>query len=222
MWIARLKIKHDCVIGNRCRKFGVTTTGTPFSVYERDGVTYSPQVQTLHGPAEQISLFIEDLQKDPAVRNLETEGNTVFFLEVRKEEKVTASIFSRLGPQIIFVKPVFVDTKGYEYWEIATWQKALLSEFIAGVKREVSKDVEIKRMEETKLTDIYFSRLMPKLSEHQKRAITLAFEHGYYQWPKQTGFGELAKLMKVSVPTFREHLKRAEQKLMPDLLHLLE
>lgn len=39
MWVTRLKIKHDCIIGNRCRAFGVTTTGTPFSVYVKDGIT---------------------------------------------------------------------------------------------------------------------------------------------------------------------------------------
>ena len=66
--------------------------------------------------------------------------------------------------------------------------------------------------------DIYFSRLMPKLTDKQKRAVTLAWEYGYYRWPKKTDFGKLAKLMKVSVPTYREHLKKAEQKLMPDLM----
>jgi predicted DNA binding protein len=50
------------------------------------------------------------------------------------------------------------------------------------------------------------------------KAFELAIENGYYSWPKGTDFIELAKKMKVSVPTFREHLKRAESKLIPDLI----
>ena len=218
MWITKLKIKHDCIIGNRCRKFHVTTTGTPFSVYVKKGVTYSPQLHTVEGNENNVEEFIADLRKDKKVSNIEVEGNTIFLIEVQKRHKVTASIFSTLGPKIIFVKPVFVDTEGYEYWEVASWNKAILMEFISGIKGEVTKGLQVLKMEQTKLKDIYFSRLMPNLTNNQKKAISLAFEHGYYEWPKKTDFGRLANLMKVSVPTYREHLKRAEEKLMPDLI----
>ncbi len=218
MWVTRLKIKHDCIIGNRCKKFGVVTTGTPFSVYVKDSITYSPQLHTIDGDTENIKLFIEDLKKEKKISNLEVEGNTIFLIEIQKRKKVTASIFATLGPKIIFVKPVFVDREGYEYWEVASWKRSILTDFIVGIKKEVSKNVEVLKIEQTKLTDIYFSHLMPKLTKNQKRAITLAFEKGYYVWPKRTDLGELAKIMMVSVPTFREHLKRAEEKLMPDLV----
>lgn len=222
MWITRLKIKHDCIIGNRCEKFGITTLGTPFSVYMVNGVTYSPQLHTIEGDPRKIKLFIEDLKKDKKISNLEIEGNKVFLIEIQKKKKVTASILSRLSPKIIFVKPVFVDKKGYEYWEIASWKKSILTDFINGIIKEVSKDVEILKIGQTKLTDVYFSKLMPNLSENQKRAIELAFEKGYYKWPKKTDFGKLSKIMKISVSTFREHLKKAEEKLMPDLLMLID
>jgi len=222
MWITKLKIKHDCIIGNRCREFGVTTTGTPFSVYVKDGITYSPQVHKVEGESENVKEFIKNLKKDKKVQNFDVEGDVIFLVEVQKKQKVTASIFSTLGPQIIFVKPVFVDKQGYEYWEVASWKKKILTDFIDGIFKEVTKDVEILKLGETKLTDIYFSRLMPKLTESQKKAVNLAFEKGYYEWPKKTDFGKLSKLMKVSVPTFREHLKRAEEKLMPDLIRLTD
>lgn len=217
MWITKLKIKHDCIIGNRCEKFKITTTGIPFNVFQEKGVTYSPQIQTLHGDKKKIKIFIEDLKKDKRIRNLEIEGNTLFLLEIRKE-KIPATFYH---PKLIHVKPVFVDSKGYEYWEIASWTKKMLTEFIENLEREI-KNVEILKIEQTKLTDIYFSRLMPKLTDYQKRAIELAFENGFYEWPKKTDLGKLAKLMKISIPTFREHLKRAEEKLMPNLIGLIE
>lgn len=217
MWITKLKIKHDCIIGNRCEKFKVTTTGTPFNVFREKGITYSPQIQTLHGEEKNIKDFIKDLKKDKRIRNLEVEGNTIFLLEIRKE-KIPATFYH---PKLIYVKPVFVDTNGFEYWEVASWKKEILSEFIAHLDKEI-KNVEILKMQQTKLIDIYFSRLMPNLTGHQKRAVELAFEKGFYEWPKKTDLGKLAKLMQVSVPTYREHLKRAEEKLMPDLMRLIE
>mgnify|MGYP002063779088 CR=1 FL=1 len=213
MWITRIKIKHDCVIGNRCEKFGVTTTGTPFNVFVEKGVTHSPQVQTLQGDEKNVKDFIKDLKKDKRITHLEVEGNTIFFIEIRKE-KIPAT-FHHI--KLIFVKPVFVDKEGYEYWEVASWKKSILTDFIANMEKEVGK-VEVLKIEETKLTDIYFAHLLPKLTSNQKRAIELAFENGFYAWPKRTDLGELAKIMKVSVPTYREHLKRAEEKLMPDLI----
>jgi predicted DNA binding protein len=213
MWITRLKIRHDCIIGNRCEKFEVTTTGTPFNVFIEKGVTYSPQVQTLQGDEKNIKDFIKDLKNDMRITNLEVEGNTVFFIEVRKE-KIPSTFYHA---KLIFVKPVFVDKGGYEYWEVASWKRAILTEFIASLEKEI-KNVEILKIEETKISDIYFAHLLPDLTSHQKRALELAFEGGFYAWPKRTGLGKLAKIMRVSVPTFREHLKRAEEKLMPDLV----
>ena len=38
MWVTRIKIKHDCIIGTRCKKFGITSTGTPFNVFVEKGI----------------------------------------------------------------------------------------------------------------------------------------------------------------------------------------
>lgn len=218
MWLTKLRLKHDCIIGNRCRKYGVTTLGTPFNVYIDNGVTYSPQVQTLYGSREKIAEFIRDLKKDKKVTNLETEGNTVFLIEVQKKQKVTASVYSQLSPKIIFVNPVFVDKDGYEYWEVASWKKSILSDFITGIRKEVTEDLEVKKIEQAKVQDVHYPQLSPKLSENQKLALNLAVEHGFYSWPKKTSLTKLAKLVKISVPTFREHLKKAESKVIPNKL----
>ncbi len=217
MWITRIKVKHDCIIGNRCEKFKVTTTGTAFNVFRENGITYAPQMQVIHGNENQTKEFIRDLKKDKRVKHLETEGNIIFLVEIRRD-KIPSTFYN---PKLIYVKPVFVDEKGYEYWEVASWQRKVLTDFIEHIERGIGK-VEILKLEQTKLTDIYFSRLMPKLTEHQKQAVELAFKYGFYEWPKKTSLGKLAKIMRVSVPTFREHLKRAEEKLMPDLMRLIE
>ncbi len=216
MWITRLKIKHDCIIGNRCKKFGITEVGLPFNVYVEKGITYSPQIQTLHGDQDKIELYVKDIKKDKRIINFEREGTTVFLVEVRKE-KIPATYHHN---KIIFVKPVFTDNEGYEYWEIASWKKSILTDFIVSMQKE-KISVEVLKIQQTKLDDIYFSHLQPKLTKSQKKAIELAYEHGYYTWPKKTDLGKLAKLMKISIPTYREHLKRAEEKMIPNLMKCL-
>jgi predicted DNA binding protein len=213
MWITNLKIKHDCIIGNRCKEFGITEIGIPFNVFIEKGVTYSPQIQTLHGDQERIDKYIKDIKKDKRVTNFEREGSTIFLVEVRRD-KIPATYHHN---KIIFTKPVFTDKEGYEHWEIASWKKSILTEFIIHMEKQ-KISVEIKKIKQTKLDDIYFAHLQPKLTPSQKKAIELAFENGYYEWPKRTDLGNLAKKMKVSIPTFREHLKRAEAKIMPNII----
>ena len=79
-------------------------------------------------------------------------------------------------------------------------------------------DVKILRIENTKLNEVYFPQVMPNLTKHQKHAIELAYKHGYYEFPRKVELEELAKLARISLSTFREHLRKAEKKLMPDLI----
>ncbi|MBI5148161.1 helix-turn-helix domain-containing protein [Candidatus Pacearchaeota archaeon] len=213
MWVTRLKIKHDCIIGTRCEKFRVIDIGISFNIFQQKGITYSPQIHTIHGDYKSTQKFLRDIKKDKRVKNLEIEGNSFFCIEVRKE-KVPSTFKTE---KLIFVKPVFVDKQGFEYWEVASWRKSIVVEFIKNLEKDI-KNIKILKIQQTKLTDVYFPHIAPKLTQAQKRAVEFAFEHGYYEWPKRTDLGKLANLMRISVPTFREHLKRAEQKLMPFLM----
>jgi len=214
MWVARIRIRHDCVIGNRCRKFNVTDIGgIAFDIFREKGKVHAPQIQTLSGKEEDVNAFIKDVEKDPRVKDFEREGNAIFFVEVRPDSFPSAFY----NPKLFFYKPVTVDKEGYEYWEVASWQKPVLTEFIKNLQKSL-KEVKVENIREGKLTDIYFIHFRPKLSKQQKRALELALEMGYYEWPKKADFSKLSKAMSVSVQTYREHLKKAESKIMPDLV----
>ena len=213
MWVARVRIRHDCVIGNRCKKFNVIDIGgIVFDVFKENGIVHAPQIQTISGKEEDVEAFFTDLKKDRRVKHFEREGNAVFFVEVRPDSFPTAFY----NPKLFFYKPVTVDREGYEYWEVASWNKEPLTKFIKDLQSSL-EDVKVEKIQEGKLTDIYFVNFRPELSKKQKHALELALELGYYQWPKKTGFGKLAKAMNVSIQTYREHLKKAEQKIMPQL-----
>jgi len=212
MWISKLKIKHDCTIGNRCEKFKCISYSLPLGNWHDKNFEYTSERHTLEGNEKNIKEFLKDLKKDKRVINVEISKNTLFFIGKRKKEKIPSSHWN---PKIFFIKPVFVDKSGYEYWEIASWKREVITDFIKGLEREKGLSLEIQKIQEVKLDDIHFPHVMPKLSPKQKRAFELAIEHGYYIFPRKIGLEKLAKTMKVSVSTFQEHLRKAEEKIIP-------
>ncbi|HLC95765.1 MAG TPA: helix-turn-helix domain-containing protein [Candidatus Nanoarchaeia archaeon] len=216
MWVAKLRIKHDdCVVGSRCKKFNVVSIGVPFNKSSDDSFNYFSHFETLSGREEDIKRYITDIRKDPRVTSLEIEGNVLFFLvKIPLEHRIPSTHYN---PRTFFIKPVIVDTQGYELWEIGSWKKELLSEFIDNLQKEKFY-VKILRMENTKLNEVYFPQVMPQLTKNQKRAIELAYQHGYYEFPRNIELNDLAKFAGLSLSTFREHLRKAEKKIMPDLV----
>ncbi|MBI4980257.1 helix-turn-helix domain-containing protein [Candidatus Woesearchaeota archaeon] len=212
MWVVKLKIKHDCTIGNRCKKFNCLAFSLPLSGWQEKGKYYTSQRHTLEGEEKQVQAFIRDLKKDPRILKIESSKNTIFIVERRSGKVIPASHYH---PRLFFVRPIFVDRQGFEYWEVASWEKPTLMNFVGGIKKEKEIKVQIERFQKVKLDTIYFPKIMPRLSARQHLAFQLALEEGYYAYPRKIELQQLAKLMKISTSTFQEHLRRAEQKNMP-------
>ncbi len=215
MWIAKLSWKHNCIIGNRCKTFDVTAIGIPLEMYEERGYYYYTHLQILSGKPQNIAAFISDLKKDKDVSEVEVNGNTVFFIvKKRYDDRVPTTHYNK---KIFFLKPVAVDTGGYEFWEIASWKKEYLMEFIKKTKTDIPDllDFKLQSITKSKVNDLYFPQLLPKLTPHQKRALDLAVHEGYYEFPRKVELADLAKRMHVALSTYREHLRIAEKKMMP-------
>lgn len=215
MWITRLKIKHDCTIGNRCKKFNCISYSLSLNNWIDKNYYYTSQRHTIEGDKKNIDKFIKELKEDKRIINLEISKNTVFFVEKRKKGEIPSSHYN---PKMFFVKPVFVDRNGYEYWEMASWEKEVLMKFISDLKKEKNVELTLEKFQNVKLDTIYFPKIMPKLSNKQREAYQLAVENGYYKFPRKVGLEILAKIMKVSVSTFQEHLRKAEEKIIPSYI----
>jgi len=220
MWVAKLRIKHDCTIANRCKKFNVTSFSWSLMPFEKHGKSYTYQMHHLIGKEENIKSFIKDLKKDKRITNLEVEKNVIFFIEVRPRKEIPSSFYN---PEMFYVKPVLVDTQGYEIWELASAHRSVLTNLITELKK-IKKDFEVKilKFAETKLSDVYYPRITPRLTKQQKKAIDLAIKHGYYSVPRKAHLKKLSRAMGISLSTFQEHLRKAEAKLIPDLIEEIE
>ena len=218
MWICKLKWKHDCIIGKRCEKFKVKVVGYPIDMYEEKvngkKKQYYMHFQRIYGDETRKKQFFNDLKKDKLLKYLEIEGNMFFFAYEVELYGVPTSYYTKTT---FFMKPVIVDEQGYEHWEIASWRKENLMEFIKETKEKVKdlEDFKILKIERTKLSEIYFPQLLPELSEGQRRALEIASEEGYFNYPRKIELRKLAKIMGISLSTYREHLRRAEAKILP-------
>lgn len=219
MWILQLKLQHNCIIGNRCRKFKCTAIGYPLETYKEKGYSYVLHLEKIDGEERNIVLFLQDLKKDKAVTHFEANNNTVFFLYKTKEEKSFPGQLSHAEKKIFHTKPVFVDQQGYEHWEVCAWNRDDLTHFIEFLKKN-TKDLrafKIERIQKTNLNEVFFPQIMPAITPLQKRAMDLAIAEGYYEFPRKIELEQLAKIMKLSLSTYREHLRKAEKRLLPHL-----
>lgn len=115
MWVAKIKLRHDCIIGNRCREFNVTMQSLDLNEERRKGKVFTSSIHQLIGNERDTKKFVKDLKKDKRTKYVEFNGETLFLIETSKKKPV--SQFTR---KMFFVKPVIIDTQGYEYWEIAS------------------------------------------------------------------------------------------------------
>ncbi len=212
MWLAKFKMKHDCIIGNRCEKFKVICQGSNPSVYKEHKNNISSSMFYMSGSPENIEKFVKDLSKDKNVIKLERKGDMFFLLEKAEEKAVQF-----YTPKIIFVKPVLIDIQGYEHWEVASWERKEVENFVDKVEKTID-NFELKKIIQIKIDNVFFPKLMPDLTEKQKQAIDLAIQEGYYKNPRKIDLRKLAKLMGISLATYQQHLRVAEEKLIPNLL----
>ena len=207
MWKTKIRLKHKCLFGDNCEKSKVTCINISFNAFKKDKFYYVYHFGTVFG--DNFEKFLDLLRKDKRTDYIEIDGRTFVVVERRTEKEVTGMY---VNPEIIYIKPVYVNKGGYETWELAAIKKGTLMKFIKHFK-----SVQILYIGQTKLKDIYFSRLSPNLTQHQRDALELAIGGGYYQFPKKTDLNKLAKIAKLSKSAFREHLKRAEMKVLGEL-----
>lgn len=218
MWKLKLKLKHDdCPIVNRCHQFGVTVYSYPAAVYLRGGQRHTSQICFMQGPAGAKAAYLADLKDDPAITRLEVEGD-LFTYEYRLGSQ-GQHVQLYYSNEMLFVEPVLNSPDGHEYWHVASWDKDVLSQFWKDLQANMDY-AEMLSFGQAPLKNVYFPNIMPKLAPAQLRALCLAYDRGYYAYPRKATLRQLAALAGVSLSTFQESLRKAEAILLPKLVEL--
>jgi hypothetical protein len=59
--------------------------------------------------------------------------------------------------------------------------------------------------------------LADRFTDRQETALRTAFLGGFFEWPRQIDGNELAEAMDISRPTYHQHLRAAQQKVLEEL-----
>jgi len=218
MWYLKFKYKHsDCFSAPKLQELNLNVSHYYLGNYVKGNYVYTSAIQYLEGEEKNIRKYVRYLKTHKDVVKIETYGDIVF-LQIK--HKKSLSLYRAIyDPIFIYPAPAYLGKDGFEIIEVACWDKKPLSELIDSIeKNKTTEHFEILSFVEKKTDEIYIARLLPHLPEKQNKAIRLAYQLGYYKFPRKISLDKLAEIAKVSKPTFRENLRKAEEKLIPKLI----
>lgn len=214
MWIGHFKLWHDnCIYLANSSKYDVAISMYPLTSYMEAGFRFHTNLNILSGEKENIKKFINAIKKDRRCLRFEGKENAYFsHLKMKADDYHTTNYYT---PKIFLLKPI-VHKDGKEDWFFGAWEKKTIAELAETFRKHFH--LEVMSIKEREFTDVFVPHIMPKMTQKQKDAIRRAAANGYYDFPRKTELEKLAKSAGVSRATFLEHLRKAEKKLIPDVL----
>ena len=217
MWQLKIRAREKWNIYNsRTTKFGINLYFHSHNYYESKGKLFLVGSGIIEGAANQRNKFLTDLKKDKKIVHLEWKNE--FFTCIYSEPKTAKRVQALkvvYNPRLIHLKPVLIDSQGWEEWEIASLERRDLSEIIEQAEKLDNVELKVLYLKEGKINNVMVYSLLPKLTEKQKRALLLAIKNGYYGYPRKITLEKLSVMAKISVSTYQFHLAKAEAKLIP-------
>ncbi len=216
MWVAKIKISSEgTLLGSISKKCGVDLTGYPISFSKKKNYILAFLAGTIFGEEKNKKKFISIFKKSERVLNLE--GKNDFFIVLLKEPLIFETFYN---PMIIHVEPVFISKGGYEIYHIASWKREEIMKFFELMEK--LRKGELLKLREEKIENISITKILPELTDKQKKALQIAVENGYYEYPRKIELKKLAKIMGVSYSTYQAHLRKAEKKVIPFMFQRIQ
>ncbi len=215
MWLAKVKLlDENCVFATKNKKYNLQSYEQALTHYKKGKSYFFVSSRILIGSLDSKKKYLSDIKKDKRVKKIDINGDSTVELIEKKSSDMDLSVYKAFyNPEIIFTKPGFADSDGWEYYEFASWNREAINKIITAIEKHYHG--QLLKLKETKKYDIYMPKILPKLSDKQKEAISIAVKEGYYSFPRKVELKDLAKISKLSFSTYREHLRRAENKVLP-------
>jgi len=218
MWALKIKVREKWdPFNSRTLKFKVKGYFYSQNFYEKNNKIYFVGSGILEGDENSKKKFFSDLKKDKKMNFIEVNEN--FFIFEYFEPKTSErgkNVMVAYNPRLIHLKPVIIDSEGWEDWEIASTIRKDLEDFLT-ICDKLKIENKIIYFKEQKIKNLMIKTIFPKLTERQRQALILAVENNYYGYPRKTKMEHLAKMMGISLSTYQFHLAKAEAKIIPFL-----
>ncbi|MFH1258093.1 MAG: helix-turn-helix domain-containing protein [Candidatus Micrarchaeota archaeon] len=211
MWVAEFKVWHETSETMKLTaKYDVVVTSIYLNEYKKGGKTYVTKALAVYGPdwREYVAMLAKH-EKRYNIRRIE--GNHIYFTIPYNSYSYHTLV---MDEELFFVKP-FILKGGHEYWFVGSWDKRNLLR----LKDRIGKKSEHAKIQLLKLkeqpVDFFVPDILEKLPAKRKEVLKKAVEMGYYSFPRRINLKMLAKRLHISPATIREHLRLAENEILP-------
>ena len=212
MWRLKLKLSSsNQFMGRMAMKHNVSITGYPLSYWKDNKNLYLISAGFIFGEDYNKKEFMKDIKKQPEYVESEESGD--FSISTTKQPLFSEPVYN---PKIIRLNPVIINKKGYHIWDLASFYRKELEKVIGFATKYLNAEILLFKQERIK--NISFTKIFPELTDNQKKAMELAINSGYYDYPKKITLPDIARKMGISYSTFQAHLKKAEGKIFPSFL----
>jgi predicted DNA binding protein len=169
------------------------------------------EICLVRGRTEDIKKVAGFLRGHKTVVSVTTveQGRGYLLLLVTGSHKIMFSTTMFMSRFNCFRMGDIVAKNGYEKWIVAAPRKSHIEALISSLENHGKIVNKLIVKATTKIV---------QLTKKQRRALALACHNGYYDIPRGTDLRKLASQMGINKSAFREHLKRAEKKVIEDYL----
>ncbi len=212
MWRLKYQYMHkDCKYTPLTKKLHVTVSTFPLNNFIKKGLFHLTAIHVLTGESENIKKYISYLKKI-SLKFEQINENIIFTLiSISKNINYYKSFYS---PTIIYPTPM-IHKEGREFVEIASWDRDILANILKVLKKNRNTEfLKVLSFKEEKLKDLFLLKTIPKMTTKQRRAIELAIQEGYYNYPREKNLDDLSVILNISKSNFHEILRRAESKIL--------
>ena len=211
MWVLKLKLDSSKqLLGRLAIKHKVSMTGYPLSYYKDKNHLYLIAAGFIFGEEKNKKALFREIKKSPEVIKFEKTND--FIINITKQPLFTEPVYN---PEIIRPNPVIINKTGYHIWDLASFNRKALENVLEFAEKYLG--AQVLKFREEKISNINFTKLLPELTINQKKAMELALNNGYYEYPKKINMESLAKKQGISYSTYQAHLKKAESKILPQI-----
>ena len=158
------------------------------------------------GPQDVMEEVLKDIKKNPLVSKMDTtmtdKGKIIGAITTSRCE-----ICRILTDADVFLISAESKGEGKVEWTLVLSEKDVLKQIFDHLK---SKSVQAELVKLTKIDD------KETLTDRQDKITHVAFERGYFDYPKRISLRELARMFDVSPSTLSEILRKGQRKIVLD------
>ena len=215
---ARLDIHHNCPYCMLTERYPGLRISSWDNASTHVAVVTSRSTEDLEKFEEDLATFIPYATVIRQCGGLE--------IVIRDRDVDPGSVTSLISRSDCWCAQPTVAEGGWERYRVFSWSKSNILRLVSLVQ-ENGGTISLESMRQVGLPSLTAGMLVPieglmeGLTAKQSDILTLAIERGYYDTPARISADDMAKLTGLSRSTAMEHLRKAEGKVLMNMLPLL-